>query len=67
MVIKLDEMWHYRNSKDKKLWIWQALNYAAGELIDWKCGNLSEKTAAALIERLKKTGAKFYIADEYVV
>ena len=30
-------------------------------------GTRSEKTAALLIERLKQTGAKLYVADEYVV
>ena len=67
VVIELDEMWHYLNSKEEKLWIWKALNHDTRELIDWECGDRSEKTAAALIERLRKTGAKLYIADEYVV
>ena len=57
----------YINSKDEKLWIWKAINHATGELIDWECGDRSEKTAASLIERLKKIGARLYIADEYAV
>ena len=67
MVIELDEMWHFLNSKDEKLWIWKAINHKTGELLDWECGDRSEKTASALIERLKKTGAKLYISDDYVV
>ena len=45
----------------------QAINHDTGELIDWECGDRSEKTAALLIERLNKIGAKLYVADEYVV
>ena len=67
MVIELDEMWHFLNSKDNKLWIWKAINHDTGELLDWECGDRSEETAAVLIERLKKIGAKLYISDEYVV
>ena len=67
VVIELDEMWHFLNSKDEKLWIWKAINHDTGELIDWECGDRSEKTAALLIERLKKLGAKLYVADEYSV
>ena len=67
VVIELDEMWHFLNSKDEKLWIWKAINHETGELLDWECGDRSEKTASALIERLKKTGAKLYISDDYVV
>ena len=60
-------MWHFLNSKDEKLWIWKAINHATGELIDWECGDRSEKTAALLIERLKQTGVKLYVSDDYVV
>jgi insertion element IS1 protein InsB len=67
VVIELDEMWHFLNSKNEKLWIWKAINHDTGELIDWECGDRSEKTAALLIERLKKIGAKLYVADEYAV
>lgn len=67
VVIELDEMWHYLNSKDEKLWIWKALNHDTGELLDWECGDRSEATAVHLINRLKETGAKLYISDEYAV
>ena len=58
VVIELDEMWHYLNSKDEKLWIWKAINHDSGELIDWECGDRNEKTAALLIEQLNKIGTK---------
>ena len=67
VVLELDEMWHYLNSKDEKLWIWKAIDHDTGELIDWECGDRSEATAALLIERLKKIGAKLYVSDEYAV
>jgi insertion element IS1 protein InsB len=67
VVIEIDEMWHYLHSKNHKLWIWKAIDHATGELIDWECGDRSEKTAAALIERLNKLGVKLYITDEYAV
>lgn len=67
VVIELDEMWHYLNSKDQKLWIWKAINHETGELIDWECGDRSVETAKLLIGRLQKTGARLYIADEYAV
>ena len=67
VVIELDEMWHYLNSKDQKLWIWKAINHETGELIDWECGDRSVETAKLLIGRLQKTGARLYISDEYAV
>ncbi len=67
VVVEIDEMWHYLHSKDHTLRIWKAINHATGELIDWECGDRSEKTAIAFIERLNKLGVKLYVTDEYAV
>ena len=67
VAVELDEMWHYLNSKEQKLWIWKAINHETGEPIDWECGDRSVETAKRLIERLQKTGARLYITDEYAV
>ena len=66
VTVELDEMWHFLNSKDEKLWIWKAINHDTGELLNWECGDRSEEIAVDFIERLKKIGAKLYISGEYV-
>ena len=39
VVIELDEMWHFLQRKDNKVWIWKAFDRATGRLVDWECGD----------------------------
>jgi transposase-like protein len=34
IVLELDEMWHYVKEKRQKLWIWKALDWETGQLLD---------------------------------
>ena len=43
-MIELDEMWHFLQRKDNKVWIWKAYDRATGRLVDWECGARDERT-----------------------
>jgi insertion element IS1 protein InsB len=54
VVIELDEMWHFLQRKDNKVWIWKAFDCATGRLVDWECGDRDERTFRRLFERLAR-------------
>src|SRR5947209_3577691 len=35
VVIELDEMWHFLQRKDNKVWIWKDYDRTTGRLVDW--------------------------------
>jgi insertion element IS1 protein InsB len=52
LIWELDEMWHCREHKRRKLWIWKALDPDTGQLLDWECGRRDKTTLKKLIQRL---------------
>jgi insertion element IS1 protein InsB len=67
VVIELDEMWHFLQRKDNKVWIWKAYDRATGRLIDWECGARDERTFRRLFERLARWKVRLFCSDSYVV
>jgi insertion element IS1 protein InsB len=65
VVIELDEMWHFLQRKDNKVWIWKAYDRATGRLVDWECGD--ERTFRRLFERLSRWKVRLFCSDSYVV
>jgi IS1 family transposase/transposase-like protein len=63
IVLELDEMWHYINSKKNKCWIWKAYCRNTNQLIDWECGRRDTDTFAKLLDRIVGWNAEFYFAD----
>jgi insertion element IS1 protein InsB len=67
VVIELDEMWHFLQRKDNKVWIWKAYDRVTGRLIDWECGDRDERTFRRLFERLGRWKVRLFCSDSYVV
>ena len=67
VVIELDEMWHFLQRKDNKVWIWKAYDRATGRLVDWECGDRDERTFRRLFERLSRWKVRLFCSDSYVV
>ena len=67
VVIELDEMWHFLQRKDNKVWIWKAYDRATGRLVDWECGDRDEQTFRRLFERLARWKVRLFCSDSYVV
>jgi insertion element IS1 protein InsB len=67
VVIELDEMWHFLQRKDNKVWIWKAYDRATGRLIDWECGDRDERTFRRLFDRLARWKVRLFCSDCYVV
>lgn len=65
VVIELDEMWHFLQRKDNKVWIWKAYDRATRRLVDWECGD--ERTFRRLFERLSRWKVRLFCSDSYVV
>jgi IS1 family transposase/transposase-like protein len=65
VVIELDEMWHFLQSKTNKVWIWKAYDRTTGRLVDWECGDRDERTR--LFERLAHWKVRLFCSDSYVV
>jgi transposase-like protein len=42
VMIELDEMWHFLQRKDNK--VWKAYDPCYRQLIDWECGDRDERT-----------------------
>jgi transposase-like protein len=67
VVIELDEMWHFLQRKDNKVWIWKAYDRATGRLVDWECGDRDERTFRRLFERLSRWKVRLFCTDSYVI
>lgn len=51
-VVEIDEMWHYIDSKKNKLWTWKAHCRDTGQLIDWKCENMAQRTLSRMEDKV---------------
>lgn len=65
IVMELDELWHFVNSKANKLWIWLAYCRDTGQLVDWECGDRGQATLDKLLDRLKAWKVRLYCTDGY--
>ena len=63
VVIELDEMWHFLQRRDNKVWIWKAYDRATGRLVDWECGDRDERTFRRLFERLARWKGRLFRSD----
>ena len=43
--------------KRQKLWIWKALDWETGQLLDWECGRRDKATLKKMIDRLMRVAA----------
>jgi len=66
IILELDEMWHDLKKTRQTLWIWQALDRATGQLLDWACGRRDKATLKQLVDRLAQGDVKLYGTDQWV-
>jgi IS1 family transposase/transposase-like protein len=65
IVLELDEMGHYLKKKQRKLWIWKALDHDTGQLLDWECGRRDKTTLKKMVGRLAQWDVKLYCTDQW--
>jgi IS1 family transposase/transposase-like protein len=63
VVVELDEMWRFLESKKNKLWIWQACCRTTGEFMDWECGDRGAATLKRMLDRLEQRKVTVCFAD----
>jgi transposase-like protein len=52
-VVELDEQWHFVK-KSQKLWIWKAVDYEIGQLLDWELDGRDTLTFQRLYQRIEQ-------------
>ena len=62
-VVEIDEMWHFVQKKQAKLWIWKVLDKFTGDLIYYECGNHSASSVSNIVTNLSNCGVIFYHTD----
>ena len=67
VVMEVDEMWHYLQKKNNKLWIWKAYCRDTGQLVDWECGDRDGRTFRRLMKRLLRWNVEIYCVDHWKV
>jgi len=65
VVIELDEMWHFIESKKNKLWIWKAYDRITRRLVDWELGSRDSETLDKLLKRLAEWDVTVYCTDDW--
>lgn len=63
-VVMIDEMWHFINGKENKLWLWRAIDGKTRRPLAWELGDRSADTLKRLIERVDD-GECVFVTDEY--
>jgi insertion element IS1 protein InsB len=51
--------------KRQKLWIWKALDWETGQLLDWECGRRGKATVKKIVDRLAWWDVKVYGTDHW--
>jgi IS1 transposase len=64
IILELDEMWHYVKEKRQTLWIWKALDWETGQLLDWDWGRRDKATVKQMVDRLAPGDVKLYCTDQ---
>jgi insertion element IS1 protein InsB len=63
-IVMLDEMWHFVNGKENKLWLWRAIDGQTRRPLAWLLGNRDADTVKKLID-IVDDGQCNFITDEY--
>jgi len=63
-IVMLDEMWHFENGKQNKIWLWRAIDGQTRRPLAWLLGNRDSNTVKKLIDMVDD-GECYFITDEY--
>jgi IS1 family transposase len=67
VVVELDEMRLFLQSKKNKCWIWKAYCRDTGELIDWECGRRDRAAFRRFWKRLSRWNVSVFFSDYWNV
>lgn len=63
-IVMIDEMWHFVNGKDNKLWLWRAIDGQTRRPLAWELGDRSTETLGRLIKKVDDGHCDF-VTDEH--
>jgi IS1 family transposase/transposase-like protein len=63
-IVIIDEMWHFVNGKNNKIWLWRAIDGKTRRPLAWVLGNRDASTLKKLID-IVDDGKCAFITDEY--
>jgi len=63
-VVMLDEMWHFVNGKENKVWLWRAIDGQTRRPLAWVLGDRTSTTVKKLMDRVDD-GTCIFVTDEY--
>jgi IS1 family transposase/transposase-like protein len=63
-IVMIDEMWHFVNGKENKLWLWRAIDGQTRRPLAWLLGDRDADTVKKLIDTVDDGKCNF-ITDEY--
>jgi IS1 family transposase len=72
IVLERDERWHDRKKTRQQRWIWNALDRATGQLLDWAGGRHDQATLKPRVDRLapgdvKLSGTAHWVTSASVI
>ena len=65
--VEIDELWHYVQKKEKKLWVWLAYSRARKRIIACEIGSRGVKTLKKLWQKLSLFKPDIVCTDNYKV
>jgi len=63
-IVMLDEMWHFVNGKQNKIWLWRAIDGQTRRPLAWLLGSRDSKTVKKLVDKVDD-GKCIFVTDEY--
>ena len=63
-IVMVDEMWHFINGKENKVWLWRAIDAQTRRPLAWLLGKRDSATVKEFIDILDD-GECLFVTDEY--
>jgi len=63
-IVIIDEMWHFVNGKENKIWVWRAIDGKTRRPLAWVLGKRDSSTLKQLID-IVDDGECLFVTDEY--
>ena len=63
-IVMIDEMWHFVDGKNNKVWLWRAIDGKTRRTLAWVIGKRDKQALKQLID-IVDDGKCFFVTDEY--
>jgi len=63
-IVIIDEIWHFVNGKENKIWVWRAIDGKTRRPLAWVLGKQDSSTLKQLID-IVDDGECLFVTDEY--